>query len=165
MTNDSASDWIEEGAKAPAFSLKDDAGKTVRLSQFTGSPVVLYFYPKDDTPGCTKEACAFRDNSKHLAKFGAVVLGVSPDDVASHSRFKAKYQLDFPLLSDPEHQVADKYGAWREKNMYGKKSWGVQRSTFLIDGEGRVAKVWKRVKVDGHAEQVLEALKQLSARG
>ncbi|MCA9174799.1 MAG: thioredoxin-dependent thiol peroxidase [Planctomycetales bacterium] len=156
-----ADDWIEEGDKAPAFSLKSDQGQTVRLSQFKGSPVVLYFYPKDDTPGCTKEACAFRDRSAELKKLGAVVLGVSPDTVASHVKFRDKYELNFPLLEDAEHAVAEKYGAWREKNMYGKKSMGVQRSTFLIGPDGKVVKVWKRVKVDGHDDQVLEALKAL----
>ena len=156
-----ADDWIEEGDKAPAFSLKSDQGQTVRLSQFKGSPVVLYFYPKDDTPGCTKEACAFRDRSAELKKLGAVVLGVSPDTVASHVKFRDKYELNFPLLEDAEHAVAEKYGAWREKNMYGKKSMGVQRSTFLIGPDGKVVKVWKRVKVDGHDDQVIEALKAL----
>ncbi len=155
------SDWIEAGAKAPAFSLKNDQGETVRLSQLKGSPVVLYFYPKDDTPGFTKEACAFRDRSEELQQRGAVVLGVSPDSVDSHVKFRDKYELNFPLLADPEHKVAEKYGAWREKNMYGKKSMGIQRSTFLIDAAGKVAKVWKRVKVDGHDEQVLDALDEL----
>jgi thioredoxin-dependent peroxiredoxin len=164
MTAEKEVEWVEEGAKAPSFSLKDDGGKTLRLSQFSGQPVVLYFYPKDDTPGCTKQACAFRDQSKALHKHGAIVLGVSPDDVESHARFKAKYGLNFPLLADPDHAIAAKYGAWREKNMYGKKSMGVQRSSFLIDSQGRVAKVWKRVKVEGHAEQVLAALQELSAR-
>ena len=123
--------------------------------------MVLYFYPKDDTPGCTKEACAFRDAEKKLAKSDATVLGVSPDDVASHVKFRDKYSLNFPLLADPDHKIAEKYGAWREKNMYGKKSMGIQRSTFLIDAAGKVAKVWKRVKVDGHDQQVLDALAEL----
>ncbi len=118
--------------------------------------MVLYFYPKDDTPGCTREACAFRDLGDRLK--GAVVLGVSPDDSASHSLFRDKYQLNFPLLADPEHRVAELYGAWREKNMYGKKSMGIQRSTYLIDASGVVVKVWKKVSVDGHDQQVLEAL-------
>lgn len=154
-------DWIEEGKKAPAFTLTSDAGEKVRLSELAGSPVVLYFYPKDDTPGCTREACAFRDQSSALKKMGAVVLGVSPDDVASHEKFRDKYDLNFPLLADVGHKVAEKYGAWREKNMYGKKSMGIQRSTFLIDSAGKVAKVWKRVKVDGHDEQVLKAIQEL----
>lgn len=155
------SDWVEEGQKAPTFLLPADDGKTVELADFQGRPVVLYFYPKDDTPGCTKEACAFRDRKKEIEKLGAVVLGVSPDDVESHVRFKEKYRLNFPLLADKDHQVAERYGAWREKNMYGKKTLGIQRSTFLIGPDGTVAKVWKRVKVDGHDEQVLEALKNL----
>ncbi|MEN1679738.1 MAG: thioredoxin-dependent thiol peroxidase [Planctomycetota bacterium] len=156
------SDWIEEGAKAPAFTLTADDGSKVRLSELKGSPVVLYFYPKDDTPGCTKEACAFRDLKDTIKDLGAVVLGVSPDSEASHVKFRDKYELNFPLLADTDHKVAEKYGAWREKNMYGKKSMGIQRSTFLIDGSGKVAKLWKRVKVDGHDEQVIEALKELT---
>jgi peroxiredoxin Q/BCP len=156
------SDWIEEGQKAPTFTLTADDGKKVKLGDFAGKPVVLYFYPKDDTPGCTREACAFRDASAALKKAGAVVLGVSADDTASHIKFRDKFQLNFPLLSDTDHKVAEKYGAWREKNMYGKVSMGIQRSTFLIDPAGKVAKVWKRVQVDGHDQKVLEALTDLS---
>lgn len=156
-------DWIEEGKKAPAFTLTADDGSKVRLSELKGSPVVLFFYPKDDTPGCTKEACAFRDRSKEMKKAGAVVLGVSPDSVESHVKFRDKFELNFPLLADEGHKVAEKYGAWREKNMYGKKSMGIQRSTFLIDSAGKVAKVWKRVKVDGHDQQVLDALADLDS--
>ncbi|HEX3869210.1 MAG TPA: thioredoxin-dependent thiol peroxidase [Pirellulales bacterium] len=156
------SDWVEEGQKAPDFTLADDRGQTVSLQQLRGSPVVLYFYPRDDTPGCTKEACAFRDRSKELLKLGAKVLGVSTDDEASHVRFRDKYELNFPLLVDDEHAVAEKYGAWREKNMYGNKSMGVQRSTFLIDGEGIVRRVWKKVQVDGHDEDVIAVLKTIS---
>lgn len=154
--------WIEEGQKAPAFTLTADSGEKVRLSDLKGAPVVLYFYPKDDTPGCTKEACAFRDQKQQLKKLGAVVLGVSPDTLESHTKFRDKFDLNFPLLADKDHKVAEKYGAWREKNMYGKKSMGIQRSTFLIDSAGKVAKLWKRVKVDGHDEQVLAALKDLA---
>ncbi len=154
--------WAEEGQKAPAFTLKDDSGQTVKLAQFKGQPVVLYFYPKDDTPGCTKEACAFRDRQAELQAAGAVVLGISPDDQASHAKFREKYRLNFPLLVDKDHKVAEKYGAWREKNMYGKISMGIQRSTFLIDAQGKIAKVWKRVQVDGHDAQVLAALAELS---
>ena len=157
------SDWLEVGSKAPAFTLLDAEGKKVKLSDFKGSPVVLYFYPKDDTPGCTKEACAFRDRSAELKKLGAVVLGVSPDTPASHTKFRDKYSLNFPLLADESHEVAEKFGAWREKNMYGKKSMGIQRSTYLIDGQGKVAYVWKKVSVDGHDQQVLEALQELTA--
>lgn len=156
------SDWLEVGTKAPAFTLASDSGEKIKLSSFLGKPVVLYFYPKDDTPGCTKEACAFRDKSAELKKLGAVVLGVSPDDVASHAKFRDKYSLNFPLLADAEHALAEKYGAWREKNMYGKKSMGVQRSTYLIGADGKIVKVWKKVSVDGHDEQVLEALQALT---
>jgi peroxiredoxin Q/BCP len=155
-------DWVEEGAKAPAFTLTADDGSKVKLADLAGAPVVLYFYPKDDTPGCTKEACAFRDRKKELAKLGAKVLGVSPDTLESHIKFRDKYELNFPLLADAEHKVAEKYGAWREKNMYGKKSMGVQRSTFLIGPDGKVVKVWKKVQVDGHDEQVLAALSELA---
>jgi thioredoxin-dependent peroxiredoxin len=159
------SDWLEVGSKAPEFSLVSDSGKKIKLSDFQGLPVVLYFYPKDDTPGCTKEACAFRDASKQLKALGSVVLGVSPDDVASHAKFRDKFQLNFPLLADPDHSLAEAYGAWREKNMYGKKSMGVQRSTYLIDSSGKIAKVWKKVSVDGHDTAVLEALQELSEPG
>ena len=155
------SDWIEEGKKAPDFTLSADDGTKIKLSDLRGKPVVLYFYPRDDTPGCTREACAFRDQQAPLKKQGAVVLGVSTDDVASHVKFKQKYQLNFPLLADTDHKLAEKYGAWREKNMYGKKSMGIQRSTFLIDSDGIVRKVWKKVSVDGHDAQVLEALESL----
>ena len=154
-------DWIEVGKKAPAFTLTADDGKKVKLSDLQGSPVVLYFYPKDDTPGCTKEACAFRDRKAEMEQLGAKLLGVSPDTVESHGKFRDKYSLNFPLLADPDHAVADKYGAWREKNMYGKKTMGIQRSTYLIDASGKVAKVWQRVQVDGHDEEVLQALKAL----
>jgi peroxiredoxin Q/BCP len=154
-------DWIEPGQKAPAFTLTADDGSKVRLSDLRGRPVVLYFYPKDDTPGCTKEACAFRDQKAKLQKLGAAVLGISVDSVESHGKFRDKYKLNFPLLVDADHKVAAKYGAWREKNMYGKKSMGIQRSTFLVDSTGKVARVWKAVKVDGHDEQVLAALGKL----
>ena len=159
------SDWLEVGSKAPSFTLVSDSGKKIKLSDFKGQPVVLYFYPKDDTPGCTKEACAFRDASEQLKEFGAVVLGVSPDDEASHVKFRDKYGLNFPLLADPDHSVAEIYGAWREKNMYGKKSMGVQRSTVLIAADGTVAKVWKKVSVDGHDAAVLEALQGIADQG
>lgn len=154
-------DWIEAPAKAPAFSLKATDGTTVKLSEQKGKIVVLYFYPKDDTPGCTKEACAFRDRISEITELGAVVLGVSPDDAASHKKFTDKFKLNFPLLVDDGHKLAEKYGAWREKNMYGKVSMGIQRSTFLIDATGAVAKVWKKVSVDGHDQQVIEAIKAL----
>jgi peroxiredoxin Q/BCP len=156
-------EWIEPGKKAPAFTLTADDGKKVKLSDLAGSPVVLYFYPKDDTPGCTKEACAFRDRKAEMEQLGARVLGVSPDSVESHAKFRDKFTLNFPLLADPDHAVAEKYGAWREKNMYGKKSMGIQRSTYLIDAQGKVARVWQRVQVEGHDDQVIEALKALAA--
>jgi thioredoxin-dependent peroxiredoxin len=156
------SDFIELGKKAPAFTLASDSGQKVKLSDLAGSPVVLYFYPKNDTPGCTREACNFRDRSAELKKLGAKVFGVSPDDVASHQKFRDKYELNFPLLADPDHKVAEKYGAWREKNMYGKKSMGIQRSTYLIGPDGKVVKVWKKVSVDGHDQQVIDALKELA---
>ena len=157
------SDWLSEGDKAPEFTLQADDGSKVKLADLKGSPVVLYFYPADDTPGCTREACAFRDRAAELKKLGAKVFGVSPDNVASHVKFRNKFQLNFPLLADPDHAVAEKFGAWREKNMYGKKSMGIARSTFLIDKEGVIRKAWKAVKVDGHDEQVLKALQELSA--
>ena len=156
------SDWVEEGESAPDFTLAADDGRQVKLSNLRGKPVVLYFYPKDDTPGCTKEACALRDRKVELKKLGAQVLGVSPDDVESHVQFRDKFELNFPLLADLEHKVADQYGAWREKNLYGKVSMGIQRSTFLIDRNGRLAKVWRKVKVPGHAEEVLAAAKALA---
>jgi peroxiredoxin Q/BCP len=124
--------------------------------------VVLYFYPKDDTPGCTREACAFRDCAAQFKRLRAALLGVSADSIESHERFRDKHGLNFPLLADEGHKVAEKYGAWREKNLYGKKSMGIQRSTFLIDADGKVAQVWKRVNVDGHDRQVLEALAKLA---
>jgi peroxiredoxin Q/BCP len=154
-------DWVEVGAGAPDFTLPADEGTKLKLSSLRGKPVVLYFYPKDDTPGCTKEACSFRDRKPALTKLGALVLGVSADNVASHEKFRDKYKLNFPLLADTDHAVAEKYGAWREKNMYGKKSMGIQRSTFLIDREGKIARAWKKVNVDGHDEEVIAAIKEL----
>ena len=154
-------EWVETGRRAPDFTLPADDGAKIKLSTKRGGPVVLYFYPRDMTPGCTREACAFRDSHKALAKLGVTVLGVSTDDVASHGKFRDKYHLNFPLLADTDHKVAEKYGAWREKNMYGKKSMGIQRSTFLIDAEGKVNRVWNKVHVDGHDTEVIEAIKQL----
>lgn len=155
-------DWVEPGKKAPEFTLPADDGTKIKLSALRGSPVVVYFYPRDNTPGCTREACAFRDRKSALTKLGASVLGISGDSVASHEKFRDKFKLNFPLLSDADHKVAEKFGAWREKNMYGKKSMGIQRSTFLIDAEGKIAKVWKKVNVDGHDAEVIAALKELS---
>jgi peroxiredoxin Q/BCP len=149
---------VEEGSPAPDFELESDEGSTVRLSELRGKPVVLYFYPKDDTPGCTKQACGFRDAYREYQERGAVVLGVSPDDTGSHRKFREKYGLPFTLLADPSHQVSEDYGVWVEKTNYGKTYWGIERSTFVIDAEGRVAKVMRRVKPDTHAAQVLDAL-------
>ncbi|HEX7310195.1 MAG TPA: thioredoxin-dependent thiol peroxidase [Gaiellaceae bacterium] len=149
---------VSEGDLAPDFTLTDDRGEAVTLSSLRGSPVVLYFYPKDDTPGCTTQACAIRDSYDDFTERGAVVLGVSPDSETSHVKFKEKYGLPFTLLADPAHEVAEKYGTWVERKNYGKTYMGVERSTFLIDSEGRVAKVMRRVKPDTHAELVLEAL-------
>lgn len=152
---------IQEGQKAPAFTLASSDGKDVSLKELRGKTVVLYFYPKDDTPGCTREACAFRDTQRAFQKAGAVVLGVSPDSVASHGKFRSKYSLTFPLLADPDKAVAKAYGAYGEKMMYGKKVTGMIRSTFIIDPQGVVRRVFPRVRVDGHAEKVLEALREL----
>ena len=152
---------LKVGDKAPAFDAPASNGGRISLESLAGKNVVLYFYPKDDTPGCTKEACAFRDRQADLQAAGAVVLGVSPDGVESHGKFRDKFHLNFPLLADVEHSLAESYGAWREKNMYGKKSMGVVRSTFLIDAQGKIARVWKKVDVDGHDQQVLDALAAL----
>jgi len=150
---------IEEGKKAPAFTLKDAEGNKVSLKDFAGRNLILYFYPRDDTPGCTKEAQGFRSLAKKLARHDAVVVGVSPDGEASHQKFIAKYKLDFPLLSDPDKQVMTKYGAWGEKMMYGKKTTGVIRSTVWIGPDGKVVKHWARVpKAAEHPAKVLEAL-------
>jgi peroxiredoxin Q/BCP len=138
--------------------LTSDSGETVRLSDLKGRPVVVYFYPRDDTPGCTAQACGIRDNYEAFGERGAVVLGISPDDESSHVKFKQKYGLPFTLLADPEHRVADQYGVWAERSMYGKTYMGIERSTFVIDSEGNVARVLRRVKPDTHAQQVLEAL-------
>ncbi len=151
---------LKVGSKAPVFSLQSDEGKNVSLKDFSGKKVVLYFYPKDDTPGCTREACSFTENANALRKAGAIVLGVSGDSVASHEKFKKKYKLNFPLLSDPDRETIQKYGVWKEKNMYGKKMMGVERTTFIIDEEGKIAHVFPKVKVDGHTEKVLEKLKE-----
>jgi len=149
---------VEEGKSAPDFELSSDSGERVRLSSLRGKPVVLYFYPKDDTPGCTTQACGIRDSYSEFSDRGAVVLGVSPDDEVSHVRFKEKYSLPFTLLADPQHEVAEEYGVWKERNLYGKKSMGIERSTFVIDADGNVSKVMRRVKPDTHAADVLAAL-------
>jgi thioredoxin-dependent peroxiredoxin len=150
---------VDEGSPAPDFELATDEGERVRLSDLKGSPVVLYFYPADDTLGCTAQACEIRDQWSQFRERGAVVLGVSPDDEESHARFREKYSLPFTLLADPGHDVAEKYGVWVEKNNnYGRKSMGIERSTFVIDQDGNVARALRRVKPEGHAERVLEAL-------
>lgn len=156
-------DMPEEGKRAPAFTLPSGEGEKVRLSDFKNeSMVVLYFYPKDNTPGCTKQAIAFSEDIKKFEKLGAVILGVSPDSPASHQKFTEKQSLSITLLSDEDKKVCEKYGVWVEKNMYGRKYMGVQRATFLIDLDGKIARVWPKVKVPGHAEDVLEAIKELS---
>jgi thioredoxin-dependent peroxiredoxin len=149
---------IEEGQEAPDFELTSDAGEQVKLSQFRGKPVVLYFYPKDDTPGCTAQACGIRDSYDDFEERGAVVLGVSPDEESSHVKFKQKYGLPFTLLADPEHEVSELYGVWGEKKYMGRTYMGVERSTFLIDPDGRIAKVMRKVKPDTHVERVLAEL-------
>jgi thioredoxin-dependent peroxiredoxin len=149
---------LAPGAKAPSFSLPTDSGDTLSLQDLRGKRVVLYFYPKDDTSGCTTEACEFRDSWRAVQQTGSVVLGVSPDSVASHTRFKQKYHLPFPILADVDHRVAEAYGAWGEKNRYGRKYHGILCTTFIIDEQGRVAQVFERVKPKGHAAQVLAAL-------
>ncbi len=149
---------VEEGKPAPDFELASDGGERIRLSSLQGSPVVLYFYPKDDTPGCTKQACGIRDAYGDFRKRGAVVLGVSPDDESSHQRFKSKYELPFTLLADTDHAVAEQYGVWVEKQQDGRTSMGIERSTFVIDADGNVVKAMRRVDPATHADQVLSAL-------
>jgi peroxiredoxin Q/BCP len=149
---------VEEGKPAPDFTLRSDSGEDVALSSLRGRTVVLYFYPRDDTPGCTKQACGLRDVYGEIQERGATVLGVSPDTEASHVKFRDKYGLPFPLLADPEHEVAERYGVWVEKTSYGKTSMGIKRSTFVIDAEGNVAKAMLGVSPDGHADKVLAAI-------
>ncbi|MDF3073966.1 MAG: thiol peroxidase, Bcp-type [Alphaproteobacteria bacterium] len=152
---------IEPGKKAPDFTATTDGGGKVKLSDFKGKNVILYFYPKDDTPGCTKEACGFRDAKPNFSKAKAVVLGVSKDSVARHDKFRDKYDLNFPLLSDEDGKICEKYGTWIEKSLYGRKYMGIDRATFLIDGNGVIRNVWRKVKVPGHVDEVLTALKAL----
>ncbi|MFA5896862.1 MAG: thioredoxin-dependent thiol peroxidase [Thermoplasmata archaeon] len=149
---------VKVGEAAPDFRLSADDGSRVSLQDFRGKKVVLYFYPKDDTPGCTKEACSFRDNLARVTTKGAVVLGVSRDDEDSHVKFKGKYHLNFPLLSDDSGKVTEAYGVWKKKNLYGREFMGIERTTFLIDERGNVAKIWPKVKVEGHTDEVLAAL-------
>jgi thioredoxin-dependent peroxiredoxin len=152
---------LEPGQTAPDFTLPDQHGEKVSLSDFRGQPVVVYFYPKDDTPGCTTQACGIRDQWEEFREAGAAVVGISPDDVDSHERFAAKHDLPHVLLADPDREVMEPWGAWGTKNMYGKETVGVIRSTVLVDAEGVVAKVWKRVQAKKHADQVLKALAEL----
>jgi thioredoxin-dependent peroxiredoxin len=152
---------IDEGKKAPAFALNDQTGKKHRLSAYAGKPLVLYFYPKDDTPGCTKETCAFRDNLPRFTASKAAVLGVSILDEASKAKFARKFAVNFPLLADEDHEVAEQYGVWQKKSLYGRQFMGIARTTYLIGADGKVAKRWDNVKVDGHAEEVLKAVEQL----
>lgn len=152
---------VEEGDRAPDFTLPADDGTQVRLADLSGQAVVLYFYPRDNTPGCTRQASDFRDAQAEFEAAGAVVLGISPDGVGSHARFRERHDLNFRLLADPDHSVARLYGAWREKSAFGVKKMGLQRSTWLVAPDGRVAKVWPKVKVDGHAQEVLTALSSL----
>ena len=152
---------IAEGEPAPDFTLTTDAGESVKLSDFRGKPVVLYFYPKDDTPGCTTQACGIRDAYGEFRDRGAVVLGVSPDDAASHEAFRGKYELPFTLLADADHAVAEEYDVWKERSMYGNTFMGIERSTFVIDREGNVARAFRKVKPDEHAGQVLQILDSL----
>jgi peroxiredoxin Q/BCP len=152
---------VDAGKKAPAFNLKDQHGRSHRLSDYAGKPVVLYFYPKDDTPGCTKETCEFRDALPRFASSKAAVLGASILDEKSKARFAGKYNVTFPLLADADHQVAEKYGVWQEKSRYGRTYMGIARTTFLIGADGKVARRWDNVKVDAHAEDVLAAVEAL----
>jgi peroxiredoxin Q/BCP len=152
---------IDPGQKAPAFSLNDQHGKSHRLSEYLGQPLVVYFYPKDDTPGCTKEACAFQDSLPKFRPSKAAIVGISVLDEASKARFADKYRLTFPLLADPDHEVAAKYGAWQKRTNYGRSYMGIVRTTYLIGPDGKVAKRWDRVKVDGHADAVLKAVNEL----
>ena len=154
---------IEPGRKAPSFTLTDQSGRTHKLSDYAGRPLVLYFYPKDDTPGCTQEACDFRDDLPRFNKTKAAVLGVSILDAKSKAKFASKHGLNFPLLADADHSVAEKYGVWQEKSRYGRKYMGIARTTYLIDAEGKVAKRWDNVKVPGHVHDVYEAVAALPA--
>jgi peroxiredoxin Q/BCP len=152
---------IEPGKKAPAFSLDDQDGKTHRLADYAGKPLILFFYPKDDTPGCTKEACAFRDNLPKIKTSKAAVLGISGQAVASKAKFAGKYGLNFPLLADENYAVAEKYGVWQKKWLYGRTFMGVSRTTYLIGSDGRVIRRWDKVKVNGHVDDVLAALEEV----
>ncbi|MGE5435797.1 MAG: thioredoxin-dependent thiol peroxidase [Syntrophothermus sp.] len=151
---------LKEGMSAPDFKAKDQDGNTISLSDYKGKNVVLYFYPKDNTPGCTKEACNFRDDLDEFTDLNAVILGVSADSEASHKKFISKYELPFKLISDPDKKIIQKYGVWKEKNNFGIKALGIVRSTFVIDKNGKIKKIFDKVKVDGHNQEVKEALKE-----
>ena len=149
---------MKVGQKAPEFTVVDDSGKTVKLSDFKGKKVVLYFYPKDDTPGCTKEACSFRDGITEIRKQGAVVLGVSADSVEAHKKFKQKFDLNFPLLADTEKKIIEDYDVWKEKSLYGRKYMGIERTTYIIGKDGKISHIFPKVKVSEHYDEVLAAL-------
>lgn len=151
---------MKVGQKAPEFTVVDDSGKTVKLSDFKGKKVVLYFYPKDDTPGCTKEACSFRDGISEIRKQGAVVLGVSADSMASHQKFKKKFDLNFPLLADTDKKIIEDYDVWKEKSMYGRKYMGIERTTYIIGKDGKISHIFPKVKVSEHYDEVLAALEE-----
>ena len=152
---------LAEGSSAPDFSMSATGGRSVSRAALMGKPFVLYFYPRADTPGCTKEACAFQSGLPNFSKLGVTIIGVSKDSMKALEAFAAKYELEFPLASDPDAKVIDDYGAWQEKSMYGKKYMGIERSTVLVDAQGHIAKHWPKVKIDGHAEEVLKAVKAL----
>lgn len=152
---------LKVGDKAPSFKLKNQDGKIISLTELKGKPVVLYFYPKDDTPGCTKEACNFRDEFPKFGKLKVKIIGISVDSIESHKKFAEKYNLPFNLLSDEKKEIVEKYDVWKEKNMYGRKYMGIERTTFIIDAEGKISKIFSKVKVDDHNKEVMEALKEL----
>ena len=156
--NEPGGNGLKVGDKAPDFNVSADAGQKVKLSDFKGKKIVLYFYPKDDTPGCTKEACAFRDGISEIKDRGAVVLGVSTDSVDSHKKFKSKFELNFPLLADTDKKIVEAYGVWKEKINYGKKYMGIERTTFIINKEGKISHIFPKVKVDEHYDEVIDAL-------
>lgn len=155
---------LKTGDTAPDFSLPADNGKNISLSDYKGKPLVLYFYPKDDTPGCTKEACGFNENLQNFNDLAAAIIGVSKDSVSKHQKFKKKYALTFPLLSDEHTDICGQYGVWVEKSMYGRKYMGIERTTFLIDAEGVIRHIWNKVKVDGHTQEVIDAINNLRER-
>lgn len=154
---------VQQGSSAPEFAVESSSGKKVSLKDLQGKWVILYFYPKDDTPGCTREACSFRDNFRRIDALDAIVLGVSPDDLKAHDKFIAKHELPFTLLADTDRQLARTYGVWKEKNMYGKKVMGIERTTFLIDPDGHIHRIWPKVKVDNHVDDIIDELKAVRA--